>query len=1169
MTAIVGPNGCGKSNVSDAIKWVLGEQSPKAMRGSQMVDCIFTGTDTRKPMGMAEVSLTFAECEGILDTEYNEVTIMRRVLRDGQGEYFINKTPCRLKDIQRMFMGTGVGTSSYSFMEQGKIDRVLSSRPEDRRAVFEEASGITKFKADKREALRKLEQTEGNLLRLTDVIAEVKRQIGSLQRQAGKARRYKALREELRILDLYVSRQRLSASDENISAVQARIGVLDGDLASMQSEIEELDAGAHTVREAVMATEREIGTTVEAATQANSRLEHTRSLIASNHQRMEENRQWSERDRVEAEDLKRQIEEQERRASELAREIERVTAEHAAASHALDQVTGTLSAHQGEMDQTRSRLHALRQESLSLDGTLTQLQNQLTDLDGRERALVLQRERLATEKAQLTRQFSSHEGHLFDIMNQLGGLKGDASRLAQDLRETEARQSVLREAIQSSQKELAGRQSGAAALEARLDVLRRQEEAREGYASGARMLLDPANPLQIEAGSVIGALAAHITVETRYQIAVEAVLRSWLDAVVVEDCPAAFALLERMETASAGPARLLAASTGEVAGESDGAPNQSSPIPVSADENLVPLLARLFANVRIVEAIADIPRPVPPGDIYVTLTGTVVRGDGSFERWTREAGAANPLARHHAMAEESARLEEERTTIAATQEKLQGLLDELRAAEDAISSARARSDEARRALALKEGESQIVERETRDAKHRLETVTWEHEQRCKESEGGIEQRREILRMTDEGRARRDAAARQVHELTETMARLETRLGSIQQDLADCRVVHANLTQRKEHLLQQAEAVSSQLRSLTSAHKGRLAGIASYTTSIEKLAAETAAAEAQIAALEEASRRHAAHADALRKNRDRQTAELTALECELGRKRAAFDGARSEKSRLDVQIAENRMRRQNLLDRVCGEYGVDAGTIAEAPPPPPPENEPMPSLEGMESTIVELRAKIDGMGPVNLVAIEEYRELEERHTFLTAQEADLQKAKAQLMDMIREINKTTTEMFNETFAQINANFEVMFQKLFNGGTAKLVLVNEEDVLECGIEIIARPPGKRLQNVSLLSGGERTMTAVALLFSIYLIKPSPFCMLDELDAALDDSNIGRFVTVLRDFLSQSQFVVITHNRQTIAAADTIYGVTMPERGVSRIVSMKFTENRARQQPELIRA
>ncbi len=486
------------------------------------------------------------------------------------------------------------------------------------------------------------------------------------------------------------------------------------------------------------------------------------------------------------------------------------------------------------------------------------------------------------------------------------------------------------------------------------------------------------------------------------------------------------------------------------------------------------------------------------------------------------------------------------------------LSEHLQALERGIRETRQRLDEQRRVLAQKEGESQVLAGEVREARERLDTVSFEMQALESQGRGHDEMKQSMAARVESLRREREDAGRSIADQNRDLAALETRQTGMQAELTDRRVRFAELSQESRHVESLHAAARQRVDELKAAIEGRSAGIESYRQSIARLVEETRQAEVELPGLEQAVTETGRRAQDLREHRERVAATLRQVEGELAAARAQQDLLRGRVSALEVRRAEERARRQNQLERVLSEHSVNVNQLIESPEPAWPEE--APSLESVETMIAEIRTKIDAMGPVNLIAIEEYKELEERFSFLTAQEQDLVASKDQLMEMIRTINRTTSEMFRATFEKVNQNFEIMFQKLFNGGTAKLVLVNEEDVLECGIEIIARPPGKRLQNVSLLSGGERTMTAVALLFSIYMIKPSPFCLLDEMDAALDEANIGRFVSVLGEFLKQSQFVVISHNRQTIAEANCVYGVTMPEKGISKIVSMKFQPHQA---------
>ncbi|MBN1557544.1 MAG: chromosome segregation protein SMC [Lentisphaerae bacterium] len=1155
MTAIVGPNGCGKSNISDAIRWVLGETSAKALRGSKMEDCIFGGTDDRKPLGMAQVDITFTDCEDVLNTDYHEVTVSRRVFRSGEGAYFLNKTPCRLKDIQRLFMDTGIGTSSYSLMEQGRIDQILSSRPEDRRQIFEEASGITKFKADKKEAIRKLEHTEANLLRLADVIREVKRQIGSLQRQAGKARRYQSIKQSLRTLDLFLARRTLAAADAELQAIESELAELNTQTGRTRQEVDEIEKASAALRTAMMETEREIASVLEAGVQAQSTLDHTRELIGLNRQRIEEYEVLSQRDSREITDTHRQMETQRRQQAELEQRLADARQTRAGAETEMRTASEALETHQSEVNTVRDRIRTLREESVEMESLASRLQNEMIELESRERSTVIRRERLAAEKSQLARVLEARETRLADVQQALERRRAEAAARAEALPPLRRHLEERRAALAETRARAGDLQARSAALEARLQVLEEKAEAGAGIPAGTRLLLDPGNPLGIETGSLLGPLASHIETDAALRTALETVLRAWLDGVLVADGATARRILSLWRSREEGPGRLLNAAVPPEAPPEPPAPGCRPFLDgVRCSDVAAPVVRRLLAHVWLVDSLESIPDTLPAHVCCVTPDGCLVHGAHGFEYGTRDTGGETPLARKHLRTDAEDALAAVRTELESASRRAGALSAEIDTLEAGLETARVELEAHTRKAAQTEGEHEVVSRETEEARRRLETVAWECDNLGNQDEADGETRETIVQRSEALRARREQAARDISERTRTLHDLENRQTALQSAATEARIRLAQEDQTLEHLETQRNAAATRLAELQSAVDGRTAGIQSYEARIAGLRKEIEQAEAGLASLETAVGRHKARSESLRRNREKQASELSAFEAQLADTRNRLETVHNRKSETEVHYMECRMRRQNLLDRAASEYQAAPEDIMAAPEPEW-ENDEAPSAEALETQIAELRTRLEAMGPVNLVAIEEHRELEERYRFLTGQEEDLARAKQQLMDMIRKINRTTSDMFRNAFQAVNDNFQSMFKQLFNGGSAKLVLVDEEDVLECGIEIIARPPGKRLQNISLLSGGERTLTAVSLLFAIYMLKPSPFCLLDELDAALDESNIGRFVNVLKAFLRQSQFVVITHNRQTIAAAETLYGVTMPGKGISRIISMRF--------------
>lgn len=1158
MTAIVGPNGCGKSNVADALRWVLGEQSAKALRGAKMEDVIFNGTDTHKPLGMAEVSLCLADCESVLGTEYNEVTITRRVFRTGEGQYFINKTACRLKDIQRLFMDTGIGTNAYSLMEQGRIDKILSSHPEDRRAVFEEASGITKFKADKREALRKLEQTEANLLRLDDIIREVKRQIISLQRQAGKAKRYQELHGRLRALDLFATRERLKTLEDDIGELDRRLAGLTQQDQKAHQEIEQAESQASTLRTEIEQAEQRMREAMEASVAARTELDRVRELARHNQERILEMKTLAERDTRDADEARARRDQHEAHVREQQTKLARAVQDRETAEQELAEQVARLAEAEKAVDEAGKLLHRLRAEQVDLDMRLANLQNELNALDAKERTNTLRRERLAAEHAETQRAVELYEQRQVDMVTRLTSLREEADQTRSRLDLLQNQRQDKNTAVSNLKQALSDLRAQAAARKARIELLEASREQREGFSEGARILLDKRSKLAVDRNLILGPLAEQLRIDPACQTALEAALRPWLDAIVVNGEAGALAILAEMERHSTGAVRLLATGGETPAPAVSG---QRLLDLVQAPETVRPALERIIGHIVLVDQAADIPRPIPAGTAYVTRRGVLVAADGTAELWKHDEAQGNPLARQQALAEWRKQLDDLQQQMTTHEASLKELQQEEYSVEQAIADARRELDERRRALNVAEGENQVFAQEAKQARERADTVAWELKSIEEQHHSGDDRRTRITNEMDELRRRQDEVRTTISTRTDALRELEQNRSRCVNETGDRRVRFSEARQSALAIESTLGQLTARVSELSALIEERSRGVVTYQARITELQKAVAEAEARVAPLEAEAAEQARQLDTLKLQREGVSTRLHEMEATLRNQRGQLEDLRKQRSQAEVEVAQQRMRRQNQVERVTGEYRITVDQVAAAEEPAWDDGV-KPDRETLETMIAELHTKIEAMGAVNLVAIEEYRELEERFQFLTQQQTDLVNSKNQLMEMIKQINKTTTEMFAQTFEQVNNNFQRLFNKLFGGGTAKLVLIDEGDVLESGIEIIARPPGKKLQTVSLLSGGERTMTAVALLFALYEVKPSPFCVLDELDAALDDANIGRFVKTVQDYLVNSQFVVITHNRQTISAAKALYGVTMEQQGVSKIVSVKFSEHETRE-------
>ena len=1153
MIAIVGPNGCGKSNVSDAIRWVLGEQRPTALRCSKLVDVVFNGTDTRKPLGLAEVSITFADCEAQLGTDFHEVTVTRRVSRAGEGQYFINKNPARLKDVQRLFMGTGIGTTSYSVMAQGQIDAILSSKPEDRRAVFEEAAGITKFKADRKEAIRKIEQTEQNLLREADVLREMKRQIGSLQRQVGKAKRYKELRDELRGLDVYLTKGRILAFTAALEANAAQTRAAEESLANGGGEVAAAEEAARRVNASIHEAEERLSSLASEAAAADSAYARAGEMISLNEGRIGEYRAWQERDRREIEGVRRQLEELGMQADSLSQKAALLERGLETAREGLEDAEQSFASAARAVDELRTRLQQARSESAACDRRGVEIRSQLAALEAKAREAILKRERLSAEEARLRETAESAAASAAETRARL-----DAAKTAEDAAAAraegaeEAREAFAAE-LENLRANFGKMQADAAAREAQLKLLRGADDA---FAAGAKALLDPANPLSLPQGAILGPLADFFEAPSDFRTALEAVLRAWLDAVVAKDASSAReAVAALFSSPSGGSARIFAADAADVP------QHPALPLPELLENvSVSPLFSAgrvLLAGVYVAGSADEVPSDIPAGATVVTRDGAVYRAGGACEAWRPGNEAASPLTRRMLMRDLEAGLEELEAKISAGRETLATGAERSALLDAQVRESRAALDSARRAAAQAEGEYTTVSRSAADLAARLANVRSELAAAEAEDGGDSAARAELASEAERTAARREALIAETEDMEAELRRKEEQSGEESRRLTERRIAVNQMESELNFTAQQAEASSKRRTELEGAVSAREEGIAGYEESVGKLRGDIERLRASLEPLQERAAAIHAKAEAEKALRTEAQAEYARAEAAAGAARAKLDETRAMKSRLEVAAAEATMRRQNLFEHLFNEYGIAADHIAREPDPEWPRGEPPPESE-IAARVERLTAEIQELGPVNMVAIDEFRELEERYTREKAQEADLLAAKERILELIANLNATSGEMFRSTFEKANENFRTMFTKLFNGGEARLVLLeNSEDPLDAGIDIIARPPGKRPQSVTLLSGGERTMTAVALLFAIFMIKPAPFCMLDELDAALDDSNIGRFVQALKDFLDRSQFLIITHNQHTIAGSDLVYGVSQQEKGVSRIISMRLTD------------
>ncbi|MEM9157965.1 MAG: chromosome segregation protein SMC [Verrucomicrobiota bacterium] len=1208
---------------------------------------MFPGTDKRKPLNLCEVAITLTDCEGMLGSEFNEVEVARRVHRDGGSNYYINGKACRLKDIQRLFMDTGIGRTSYSIMAQGQIDQILSSKPEERRAVFEEAAGISKYKAQRKEALNKLGHVETNLNRVTDVISEISRQIGSLRRQATKAIRYKKVSHKLRHLDIGYSAYQFGT----LSAALEDIGSSAGDL---EAEVDELQKSAQNKEHHLMVNKEERQALTQKVQDAQQSVFDLKSMKeqATNAAHMAQIKINSMMERIEQ--AREEIASFESQIAEMAAKLDEHSADKQMHMDVLGNSDEIFQERNRELDEIERKMLSMEQEiqlariaSQDAERNVSRCREQMAALEVEARTSESRMMRLEEELVEHSESQTDASNALEEFRTRIEATRHLQEELQTGLEGARDKVEETRQSFRTQQGEIQQLDRTVAQKTARVKLLQQLQEKLEGYGEGAKALLKGKMQGDLQ-GKEFSPIANEMSVKDGYGQAVEALLGSAVEAITVGDADTVIEIFQQLEDRKVGRV-CLKLEEKQAAGAAkmdlpDWLPPALNFIEIDKGDHTAALKAVLEAS-YIVEEIGLFLKWWETNPDFRFLQVASKKGETVDARGIVTGG--------YKKAKNSSILQREM--------ELRQTQDELKADQKALEEAKAKADSINQALESAEDEVETKRQEINEANRELSTLQAE----IRNAEKAVqEQRLKAERLETERDTLEEIRSRSAEKLENAKTQLSDEVGRVEQarqrlegaetgieevrNLRDER--REGLTQAKFDLQEKKQRLDILNQGLVEIEQrrnelNRL--IEAKTSDIENW--EQQSEEEQEAIVESQQRSEAVDTELEEaKTLVEQTREglisteqkISVLEKEQAEVRARLDTLKGSLNNQQVQIAEKKSRVEFVQEEITREYGVelkdidwkyylwkarqpvddlpklDLDTDAEeandeeglegeiapvpaaegesgeeadvlgegetqeaevqeategeegeafsgelpAPAPKMPTEEELAELDStdwkkIQKEVQTLRKRIQNMGAVNLVAIEEYGELRERHLFLKTQYDDLVTSRDKLVEAIDEINTKSREQFSDTFGKIRENFRGTFQTLFGGGKADLQLIETDDVLESGIDIIAQPPGTRLKGVGLLSGGQRTMTAVGLLFAIYMVKPSPFCLLDELDAPLDESNIGRFTKLLKQFTDQSQFIIVTHNKRTVAAAQAIYGVTMEEKGVSKVVSMKF--------------
>ncbi len=1177
ITAVVGPNGSGKSNIADSIRWVLGEQSYRTLRGKRTEDMIFSGSAQRARLGMASASLTLDNADGWLPVDFSEVTITRRAFRSGENEYLLNGSRVRLRDINELLAKSGLARRTYTVVGQGLVDAVLSLRPDDRRALFEEAAGISLYQAKRAEALARLEETRSNLLRVNDIINEIAPRLRRLERQAERAGHHKLLSEQLQGLlrTWYGFRWR----DEQRRLVRTRdsLNRREGRVNRRREALESLDQRIMDLRTRQAQLREQLGAWRKESSGLYRQMEDVQRNLAV----------WQERGRL----ITRQRGELQAELAQLDRQVqaagERISSaeDEVASAHGLlkekealvAEAQAALDAHEDQRDVLARRAAEAQAQALDLVSQAAERQSRLEQLDDRRAVLAAERSEhrseivdLEVRAGELRAQIEAATESLARIQSERDGLEAEGTRLESSLAEMQVRQDKLR-ADQSEAERALER------LEARYELLGRMREEGEGLHAGVRAVLQASSRRSAPGASlsgILGTVAQLLEVPAEYEVAIEVALGGHLQDVVVDSWADAEQAIAFLREGGRGRATFLPVGTVRPVSRLD-VPADDALVGIGADlvrteKRLAPVVEMLLGRTIIARDLKAARRTfdrLKGGFQIVTLAGEVLRSSGSV---TGGRGQRRAQGQVLAREREWRGLPDRLAAAQVAVEELQAQVDEVGAAEEQARAGMAALDgrlrEQERALIQAEGQRRDLERDIEEVTRR---VGWQQG---------------LIGQLDEEAARLDGSE---ESLRADLARLGEEKGA-----ADTEVVaaQAELEEHRGELLYQR---LSEARTAAAIARGRWehqqAALATLSEGQDRIEAQVGSKRQRVSELDEeqsALSKQVASQASEKKVIDGWLASLTqkiepaeAEESLLEEERESLEGEETT-LRARLRVAENgfseamlaQNRQEDRLDRLRRQIMDDFGLVEMEPTEGLPEQPPLPlgemvsSLpiverlpEGLEEEIHQIKAQLRRMGAVNPNAPDEYAEVLDRYTFLTTQASDLEEAAQSLREVITELDEVMRLEFSETFEAVAGRFKENFGQLFGGGTARLILTDPDNISQTGVEIVARPPGKRQQTLALLSGGERSLTAVALIFALLEVSPPPFCVLDEVDAMLDEANIKRFRTALEALSERTQFIVITHNRGTIQAADTIYGVSMGDDSVSQVVSLRMEGDR----------
>ena len=1157
ITTVIGPNGSGKSNISDAIRWVLGEQSMKSLRGSKSLDVIFAGTQNRKSLGFAEASLVFDNTDNSLPIEYQEVTVTRRLYRSGETGYFINKVPCRLKDILELFMDTGIGRDGYSIIGQGKIDEILSNKSEDRRHIFEEAAGIVKYRIRKQESEKKLEHTKLNLLRINDILSEIEGNLEPLQIQSEKAKKFLNIREELKNIEVGLFVYNIEKYKKSLEEIIKDEEIMQSQCNDEEGKLER----SKIVKEELKTVIDELTTKIEEISNLgfesqkeiemlNSDINVANTRIANNNENEKRYQEEIEEKEARNKELEEEIKQKEEKKYNLKENKEKFEKELEQKQNELNQITNNLSKKELEIEEYKKTVEENTEKRFDLQ---SEKNTQKVNYENDEKRENQVKQEISVQISELDRARMKKE----DIDKEFYKIEDQRNKIKKSLEDNQKQKLEITQKSKEYDTKIVQYTNEMRIKESRQKFLIETEKEKEGYIKSVKSLLKDCENIKELGKGMHGVLANIIEVPEELQTAIEMCLGASLQNIVTETEEDAKRLVEYLRKNNLGRASFLPITSvkgkklEKIKGNEKGIVGIASDL-ISYNKKYEQIILNLLGRTVIVDTM-DTAIKVAKQNGYtfriVTVDGDLINPSGAITGGSIAKKTVNILGREKEIKKLGKEIEELKDKIQKLQKEKDEYEESIESILEYISKLEEELQEIEITYATEKQKVLSIEENIEKIENRLNKLKDEQERLKEHKEESIRIQEETDKEIEKINLETEELNKKISEFAENNKENQKYIDDLNFDITNLKISVSSFDESETSIEEIQERIKQEIDTNNKSIQNKKEQIEMIKSDNENLKESITETKNKIEQIKEDVKNSSEKIENYKKDRIEKNEKLNNQEEQITEKMKIIEDLKAQILKLEMKKEKNQEEINNIIQKMWEEYEL---TPLQAESYKKPEN-----IALTQRKVSDLRNELKEIGSVNIDSIEEYKTLKERYDFMSEQRLDLENTMSKLRKIITEITQTMKEQFKEKFKKINQNFDEVFKELFGGGKAELKLENEEDILECGIEITVQPPGKKLQSMTLLSGGEKALTAIALLFAILKINPAPFCVLDEIEAALDDVNVYRYAEYLKKFAQNTQFLVITHRKGTMEVADTVYGVTMEESGISKLLSMKLKQ------------